>query len=513
MKKPAGVWYPFATQALRCLLAPLAALTLCIAAGRAQAQEPVSWDVPINLSDTPTSSEAPAIVADPYGMVHVFWGENLDDATPGQTNAIMYTRWDGQAWSPVRDILLAPDGIAARAGRVSAAFGKEEELYVVLAGGFDSSIYFSAAPISMATQAPAWRKPMMLNESLLGANEPWIAVDSEGLLHVVFCVPTGTDQGVYHSRSQDGGRSWTRPQQITGSWLGLDTSLFDTHIVVDASGTLHAAWSWAGFPDTFPPRGLWYARSTDKGETWSPPTLVADGPFSNPDLATQADGEIHLFWGGTQPQRFKFHQVSRDGGATWSQPWIFTTLGGLHGYAGAAEDSSGAMHLAMATNISGVIPEVLVHSQWDGSRWTAPEILLRDTHGFAIIDEDLVDVAMAVTQGNILHVVVQYPVVRVPKVDQQRDIFYLRGQAQAPHVEPIPLPTIVPTLTPTSTPIDLLSATSVPATADARPRPRMTPLSSEPAPTSLGTGQALGVGTVSVLLVLVMAALIQRWRR
>ena len=48
-------------------------------ASPAHAQSPpadIRWSEPINLSNTVTSSGYPAVVADLYGLVHVFWIEN-----------------------------------------------------------------------------------------------------------------------------------------------------------------------------------------------------------------------------------------------------------------------------------------------------------------------------------------------------------------------------------------------------------------------------------------------------
>lgn len=501
-----------ASPSPRFFAALLIGLVLSFPVDTARAQAAVTWEAPTNLSNTRTNSQSPALVADPYGMIHVFWGENLDETTT-YPNAIMYTRWDGQSWSRPNDILLAPEGIRARAGLPSAAVGKAGELYLVFAGGWGDSIYFSAARAWEAEQAGAWRKPVLLNRSMADVDEPRIVVDSEGILHVLFRVPIGEEQGIYYVQSQDTGNTWTAPQKIPQSQLSLDTSVFDTRIAVDSSDSLHAVWSWAGYPETYPPKGIWYSRSNDKGESWSLPVLLADGPFKDPYLVTQADGVVHLFWSGTQAQRFKFHSSSADGGLTWSQPWVFPGLGGLQGSAGAAEDSSGVLHAVMATNYAGEVPEVLVHSRWYGQQWSEPEIILRDTHGFGIIDDCLVYAAMAVTEGNNLHVVVQYPVVRVPVSDQQKDIVYLRGNTGAPSVELEAAPTNCPEASPTVRPTDALPAAASPGVSELSQVPWRVEPDSQPTRGSLSSEYAIGVGLGAMLLVLLLVVLGQWLQR
>jgi hypothetical protein len=476
----------------------------------ARAQDGVTWDPPVNLSNSETSSEMADLVADPYGMVHVFWGENIIEAR-AYPNAILYRRWDGQAWSAASDVLLAPEGIEAQAARPSVALGQKDEIYLVFSGGWSGGIYFSAAPIWQAAEASAWRKPRLLNEQVPG-DEARIAVAPDGTIHVVFCVTTGLQQGIYHTRSEDGGRTWMPPQRILDSLLGPDAAIFQLRMAVDSGGALHTTWARAAYPDSYPPKGVLYAKSDD-GQSWSSPEPIADGLLCCPEVVVGAHDDLHLLWSGTGDQRFKFEAQSTDGGLTWSQPFRFPHLGGYHGPASAAVDGAGVLHVVMGTAYEGISPDVLVHSQWDGRGWSEPEVLLTDMYPNPETGTSLTSPDIGVTEGNILHIVVTYPVVRVPGTDQQFEIYYLRGQTQAAQVSPAPRPTSLSAEEGVKEPGGLSGPTTVPAS----PAPAAETASAEPntQPERSGAGplSALSVGFVSVVVVLLGAALIVRWRR
>ena len=84
---------------------------------------PIVWSQHTNLSSSPQASAHPAIVADDYGLVHVFWSEEVggrpvtpEEGIRNSGNSILYTRWDGQSWSPP----LTRDSWQSALGRAGA---------------------------------------------------------------------------------------------------------------------------------------------------------------------------------------------------------------------------------------------------------------------------------------------------------------------------------------------------------------------------------------------------------
>lgn len=119
--------------------------------------------------------------------------------------------------------------------------------------------------------------------------------------------------------------TWSRKQRLGGS---LDS----TGIALAVSGeTVHAVW-WglAGFGSCSEAAGfhLCYSRSTDCGETWSEPVLLAKNLGFGP-LGLAASGKgVHLAWTDETGERLEvLYSGSRDAGKSWSAPQQLSRAG------------------------------------------------------------------------------------------------------------------------------------------------------------------------------------------
>jgi hypothetical protein len=426
----------------------LAGLSLMLVPGvSAQAIVTQDWAPAVNLYDAPTASEAPAIAVDSSGTMHVFWGESSSERN-NVPNTLFYSRWDGRDWSLPYDILISPEGLTAKAGLPSALAGQDGRINLAWLGGFSGTVYFSSARADEAFGARAWRKPAPVSPRSVVADEPRLAQEPGGRLHLVYSVPLGTEQGIYHSSSDDGGETWEAPLRVPGSRQGEGKILLDPRVAVSPSGAIHVAWAWANIPEVIPPLGVMYSRSEDNGKSWSKQLGVAEGPYRYPDLAVRGESEIHLVWSGTLPDRHKFHVWSQDGGLNWSGRTVILEAGGFHGYAGMAVDGGDTLHLA----IIGGHPEfgdVLYHLQWLGDRWSPAQVVLRPTE---TVDQNLRNAAIAIVGGNEAHMVVEYPrVADAAGETLQMDLIQTSALLDAPAVAPRPLPTVtLPAPTPTA---------------------------------------------------------------
>ena len=175
------------------VLVSLVLLTLRIV----DAQDIIQWDKPINLSNTATSSHHPAIVADEFGNVHIFWSEDVggEPFLEGLSgNSIMYTRWDGERWTFPRDVLSVRGENLAR--YVSVDIDESGILHAVWGGQRD--FYYSSANGWEAESPKAWSQPIAVaGNNARTLREPGIVVDEAGVIHIIYAA-RGSLEGVYH---------------------------------------------------------------------------------------------------------------------------------------------------------------------------------------------------------------------------------------------------------------------------------------------------------------------------
>ncbi|MFQ6134278.1 MAG: sialidase family protein, partial [Nitrososphaerales archaeon] len=119
-----------------------------------------------------------------------------------------------------------------------------------------------------------------------GGTFPQLASGPDGDISMVYVArPPGKpadDGDVYYIRSEDGGRSWTRPERVNDDVT--NAFQFFPAVSVDPKGVVHAM--WGDFRDDKSEKryNIYYSKSEDEGETWLENTIVTDYP-SNPNFA------------------------------------------------------------------------------------------------------------------------------------------------------------------------------------------------------------------------------------
>jgi hypothetical protein len=163
---------------------------------------------------------------------------------------------------------------------------------------------------------------------------PDVAVDAEGVLHVVY----GLDHGAYYVRSADNGTTFTAPVKVNSTGL-VETKMGERgpKLAVGSDGTLHVVWmdEWAPGVKTF----VRYSRSVDDGKSFAAPKAVS--AMSGVDGSTlTADGKGHVlaFWHVMADPKPKVKEAtwlhvarSSDNGATFgpTEKVSITNLTGL----------------------------------------------------------------------------------------------------------------------------------------------------------------------------------------
>jgi hypothetical protein len=336
----------------------------------------IAWSKPINLSNTPQGSGNPAIVADGYGNVHVFWSEDMggaamrvQDPLP-EGNSIFYKRWDGENWTSPIDILSVPDD--AIANFISVACDAQNQLHAVWTG--QSNLYYSYAPAEQAYSARAWTIPVILAPN--SARSAWmisIAAGATGELHVAYAT-RGSQAGVYYIHAAGAGKEWDAPIKLSGAMDALEESISNVKLAADGAGRLHVAWQTSqieGFG-----QAVYYARSPDNGRHWSSPTQMGyrrsgDFDVGLSSLVAQGKSEVHLIYNaGTSPVG-RYERVSQDGGETWSSPYlIFAEMEGLNGFLTPLVDGAGQMHMIIDMRTRDTLVVGIYYARWLDPGWT-----------------------------------------------------------------------------------------------------------------------------------------------
>lgn len=440
--------------------------------------------------------------------MHLFWEEALDPDIPAGT-VIYYRRWSSDGWSEAVDLLMSPEGAKSYAIGPDVALGPDDRLYVAWRGGWGGTVYVSSADALQAGNAHSWSNPV---EAGIGSqvSAPSMAFDQDGVLHLVFLVPLGSDRGVYHTTFDDLGRSWSLQGLIPGSPGPDDVFMANPILTVTDSGTVIVAWSVSG-KTQYDPRSVQFTRTTDGGKSWAEIREIP-GPFGEPGLASFGPRGVHLVFSGTKHQRQKFHSWSGDGGETWSPYQPILGLGGYQGYSSMAQDSAGVVHLALV----GTHPELvdsLFHATWQGQAWIGPELVMADPK----VGTNMGNASMVVTHGNRLHIAVGVPVLVAGEL--KNDIFYAQGAALAPALtyEPTPAFSSAPMQASTRTANGVADETIVPKDASVARSPSPTAAAPYPLsaarPTNTASAVLIGVVLSGVLVGGVVTATLLRLRR
>lgn len=316
------------------------------------AQGTVTWGRPFNISESLTSSNHPAIVADTYGNVHVFWSEDVNgrevmsDELPDRTNTIMYRRWDGATWSEPLDILaVSGDPLA---DFVAATVDDWNEIHLVWTGL--TRLYYSTAPATDAYSVWAWSTPEVIApDSARSVYESDVAVDSLGNVHIAYAT-RGSSTGVFHIMRAPTGMNWSTPVRISDFLRENETAFKDVRLVIDDADRLHAVWSTAntnGFS-----QAVYYARSEQAGEQWEPSVMVADATINTgftgfPSLLAHGEDELLLIH-VDEGNKGRIELDSTDAGMTWSKPrFILPSMEGVNGFLIPLIDSEDNLHLVI----------------------------------------------------------------------------------------------------------------------------------------------------------------------
>lgn len=435
--------------------------------------------VPVNLSNSEGySSIDPFMIADPAGVVHLFWAERIfGDPGSGGTDAVMYSKWDGEHWSEPNNIFLSPPNYDNR--RIAGMRGVLDNKGIIHLAwmGPDNTFYYSTAPAYQAGIASAWKKPLLLAEDQIGEQYSFdIVYEPPQTLHIMYGTERENDaSSVAYIRSVDGGRTWSDAEDIF-IFTGLDHGASNIRLLVDTPNKIYATWTEWDLSGNG--QAIYFTRSLDGGASWEYPTVLDTREENDyerdwTNIALLDRNQLVVMWEGglrAYPQA----QYSYDDGETWTDPIdTFPWLIADNGYANLLWDTSGRLHTFLVRRIREGTGDVcrfpgcveaeargttntLWHSVWEGGTiWRSPEpvgeILYQTPDGdYAAIGGNFS--AVAFNRGNQL-VAAWFDYTRFELMAMQCTVEGLSVVAP----KTTPTPTVTPELTPTpqATPTEL----------------------------------------------------------
>lgn len=175
-----------------------------------------------------------------------------------------------------------------------------------------------------------------------GAHSPAMHVGRDGTIYISWFE---RNADIFFSHSTDGGASFSPPVRVSRQVTTNNyTSLLQRapNFALDTNGTIHLVWMEARIPNPITKEeqsDIWYARSTDHGSTWTPPSSIMDADDSTlyaqdyPAIAIDSANNLYVCYidnrylmrGVVDHYKLQLER-STDGGASWTTPVIADKL-------------------------------------------------------------------------------------------------------------------------------------------------------------------------------------------
>lgn len=373
----------------------LAAVTL---PAKAQDPDQADWS-PVEQVYSSARTLFPRLIRDSTGTMHLIWAGLAFGQEKGEPHALMYARWDGSRWTEPVDVLVTGDFSDLR--EPDGVVDDEGTLHVIFGGPL---LQYASAPAVAADNARNWTKPQLIGDGEFIVSRSDIVIDDDGVLHVVAADSQKSE--VYYMKSADRGATWTIPVEVSSSPDKIVTTT--PRLVIDSNGTLHIVWVRNPLPEAYPPQGVYYARSEDGGQTWSREQQLAGVDYGDVEIVVGGGDQIHVFYNGAATiSGGKYHRWSSDLGITWTEPFeVAPKGGGLNGTPAVNVDANGALHFLGGDGNN------LWYSVWQNNVWSVPvdlhaldpnEIAYTETAGATILLGNQLHVAFDDQQTQMWH--------------------------------------------------------------------------------------------------------------
>jgi len=309
---------------------------------------PSAWGLPSVITRMSDRILSVSSTVDEENNIHAVWTSQSTSEDRNTKNAINYAVWNNFEWSPSVQILVNLDGIPNQLALGSDTMGR---LLLVWVDETNQNLMFSWANSHKANIPLEWNSPLVLTVPGKLVSSPGLLTDGADNIVVVYAVPYNESRGVYMIRSDDHGDSWSTPSQvfdaISAGWDAID----QPSVAISGDGRLHVLFNKLSFENDFRSTGLYYSRSDDGGITWSDPIEISNGETSGSHLIAYDSRTLHLIWQERIDDAISvYYRISTDNGQTWSGPINVASSNGKLVVNTPTMDAGGQLHLLEVTS-------------------------------------------------------------------------------------------------------------------------------------------------------------------
>lgn len=346
----------------------------------------VNFFEPVNLSDNPGLTLRPAVRFDGNGYYHAVWDDNtgIEGATEVYYTAVKIDGFEQQqvlklsnsqseiiGLAQRADIDIAPDG-SVHVVWQDTKTNASDIYYLILTLNADSG-EFVISPTRNATDINPEKN---LSNSAQASNEPAIAIDNTGIIHVVW----SSDEAVNIIRSTDGGETFSSPIRFRTN------TIVEPAITTSDGGVVRIVWAEQD--------GIIYISSDDSGATFARPRQLHTSldTIQRPDI--QADGDnVYIVW----DQEFINQNTeilmmsSADGGETFTSARNLSINNGTSIYPSLSVGPDGDIFIAWSDTTTGNYETVYIQSVDGGETFSEQVVISPSDNGSLVIDTDVDD--------------------------------------------------------------------------------------------------------------------------
>jgi len=291
-----------------------------------------SWGGVTRLTWNSGYSIFPKITTDKNNNIHIVWQDNssgnYEIYYKRSTDAGNTWSFKRLTWSPGESYLY------------SITSDKDNDVHIVWEeeSSGRTNIYYKKS----INSGLSWSNPVRLTWNIGNSGDPYIGVDNNKNLYVVYCNTISGNWELYLKQSTDQGITWTGPKRLT--WFNCVCN--SEGIIVDQGDGIHIVWIGYKIPGSN--YDIYHKHSTDGGVTWSLPKQITwnSGNSIAPALATTSDNDIHIVWQDDTPGNYEiFFKESLNGGTTWSKSFQVTSNEGHSQRPSFGSDSYKNLHV------------------------------------------------------------------------------------------------------------------------------------------------------------------------